>query len=350
MPESIVASPALSPPRALGGAVGSTLLRLSPEDFEVTEELGFSPDGVGAHRLLRVRKRNANTVWVARQLARAAGCHARDVGFAGLKDRRAVATQWFSVPTRGEDSERWHGLEGPDFVVLEAHAHRRKLPRGALAANHFTIRMREFTGDRGALRDRLEALRARGAPNYFGPQRFGRQGANLDRIAHVDGMRRPERGFVLSAARSLIFNAVLAERVAAGNWERLGAGDVAMLEGRGSIFAIETVDAALAQRNERLEVHPTGPLWGAGDSMAQGAVAAMEARIAADYPHAVVAVNGAGMRAERRSLRIAVRDLEYDLAGDPTISFRLSRGAFATSVLRELIDCTNVEVAGEDLD
>lgn len=341
---------ALSPPRALGGAVGLTVLRASPEDFEVTEELGFSPDGDGGHRLLRVRKRNANTVWVARELARAAGCRECDVGFAGLKDRRAVATQWFSVPARGADSEGWPGLEGPDFVVLEAHAHRRKLPRGALASNHFTIRLRAFTGDTNALRDRLEALRTRGAPNYFGGQRFGKSGANLERIGRVAALRRRERGFVLSAARSLIFNAVLAERVATGDWEKLGEGDVGMLEGRNSVFSVETVDTTLAQRCERLEVHPTGPLWGAGESMAKGRVEAMEARIAADFPHAVAAVNDAGMRAERRSLRVTVRDLEYDLAGDPTIAFRLTRGAFATTVLRELVDSTNPDAAGEGLD
>jgi tRNA pseudouridine13 synthase len=343
-------SAALSPPRALGGAVGSTCLRQSPEDFEVAEELGFNPDGDGAHRLLRVRKRNANTTWVARELARAAGCHERDVGFAGLKDRRAVATQWFSVPGRGEDRERWHGLEGRDFVVLEAHAHRRKLPRGALASNHFTIRLREFAGDRDALRERLEALRSRGAPNYFGSQRFGRRGANLERIGRVDALRRHERGYVLSAARSLIFNTVLAERVAAGDWERLAAGDVAILDARGSLFRVDSVDATLAARCENLEVHPTGPLWGSGDSMAGGHVAAMEAKLAAQSPEAVVAVTAAGMRAERRSLRVAVRDLAYDLDGDPTIAFRLCRGAFATSVLRELVDCTNADVAGEDID
>jgi tRNA pseudouridine13 synthase len=350
MPEATNVSVALSPPRALGGAVGSTYLRQTPEDFEVAEELGFTPDGDGAHRLLRVRKRNANTTWVARELARAAGCAERDVGFAGLKDRRAVATQWFSVPGRGEDRERWHGLEGPDFVVLEAHAHRRKLPRGALAANHFTIRLREFAGDRDALRERLEALRTRGAPNYFGSQRFGKRGANLERIGRIDGLRRHERGFVLSAARSLIFNAVLADRVAAGDWERLTPGDVAMLDARGSVFRVDAVDAALAVRCEQLEVHPTGPLWGSGESMAQGRIAALEARIAAHSPEAVVAVTAAGMRAERRSLRVAVRDLTYDLAGDPTIAFRLGRGAFATSVLRELVDCTNADIAGEELD
>jgi tRNA pseudouridine13 synthase len=350
MPEARTLSAALAPPRALGGAVGSTLLRQSPEDFEVAEELGFPPDGDGSHRLLRVRKRNANTQWVARELARAAGCRERDVGFAGLKDRRAVATQWFSVPGRGEDRERWHGHEGRDFVVLEAHAHRRKLPRGALAWNRFTIRLREFSGDREALRGRLEALRTRGAPNYFGAQRFGKDGANLDRIGRIGGLRRHERGFVLSAARSLIFNAVLAERVTAGDWERLVTGDVAMLDGRGSVFPIEAVDVALEARCERLEVHPTGALWGAGESMAQGRVAAMEARVAAHFPEAVVAVNSAGMRHERRSLRVVVRDLAYDLAGDPAISFRLSRGAFATSVLRELVDCTHADIAGEDLD
>ena len=344
MPEKTAARLALDPPRAFGPPVASGMLRVEPEDFTVDEELGFTPDGEGSHVLLRVRKRNANTAWVARELARAAGCGERDVGYAGLKDRRAVATQWFSVPARERDHDRWAAFAGQDFAVLEAHAHRRKLPRGALAANRFVIRLRAVEGDRGALRDRLEHVRARGVPSYFGAQRFGRGGANLDRISRLASLRRHERGMVLSAARSLIFNAVLAARVEDGTWDRIETGDVAILDGRGSIFAVDAADAGLEERSVRLEVHPTGPLWGDGPPATAGRVRALEMEAASRFPGATEAVIEAGMHPERRSLRLAVRDLEYDLHGDPVIVFRLTRGAFATSVLREIAHC--MESAG----
>src|SRR5580698_11076953 len=89
---------ALAAPRAGGEPQATGRLRAVPEDFVVEEALGFAPDGDGAHLLLKVRKRNANTGWVAQELARGLGFHVRDIGFAGQKDRRAVAVQWFSVP------------------------------------------------------------------------------------------------------------------------------------------------------------------------------------------------------------------------------------------------------------
>src|SRR5262245_50015881 len=161
---------ALAPPRAFGAPLGRGRLRAEPEDFLVEEDLGFAPSGAGSHVLLKVRKRNANTEWVARELARAAGCRQHDVGFAGLKDRHAVTTQWFSVPlprqpraarrdaaapggavapvARSDDGNLnsfaapdtanralsdLAAIRGADFEVLEAHAHAKKLPRGALA-------------------------------------------------------------------------------------------------------------------------------------------------------------------------------------------------------------------------
>ena len=183
----------------------------------------------------------------------------------------------------------WQDVRGPDFEVLEAHPHTRKLPRGALAGNRFAVRLRPQDGDGTRLgtllAPRLADISRRGVPNYFGPQRFGRDGANLARThAQLRSLRLEERGFVLSAARSVLFNAVLAARVAAGTWEHFRAGDLANLDGRGSVFAVEETDASLPARCQRLEIHPTGPLWGEGEPPTRAAVHELESGIAAQFP------------------------------------------------------------------
>ena len=331
---------AFEPPRAHGEPLARGALRVEPEDFSVEEELGFAPAGSGQHVLLKVRKRNANTQWVARKLAQSCGCRPADVGYAGLKDRRAVAVQWFSVPQSRLTPEAWRAVGGTDFEVLEAHAHSRKLPRGALAANSFTIRIRNAAVEDSRLAQRAAEIRRRGVPNYFGPQRFGRDGANLVRAAEEPhSLRAPERGLVLSAARSLVFNAVLAERVRDGSWEHLEEGDIANLDGRGSIFPVDSLDQELRARCERLEIHPTGPLWGRGGPGSSRRVLELEARVAAEFPQACALTAGAGMRQERRSLRLAVHDLSWARASATIeVRFRLVRGSFATAVLRELVE------------
>jgi tRNA pseudouridine13 synthase len=342
MAELSARAAALSPPHAHGAPAAVAEFRAAAEDFQVEEDLGFAPAGAGSHLLLKVRKVNANTAWVARELARAAHCRAHEVGYAGLKDRRAVAVQWFSVP-RPRTAVDFCALAAPDFSVLEAHAHNRKLPRGALAGNRFSIRLRPATGSAAQLAaqlaPRLEAIRLAGVPNYFGPQRFGRDGANLQRLAtEVAALHPAERGFVLSAARSVVFNAVLAERVAAGSWGQLQEGDLAVLDGRGSHFAVVAPDEVLRERAARLEIHPTGPMWGQGELATQAGVAALEAAVAARYARECAACADAAMRQERRSLRLAVHELM--LAEEPgalLVAFRLGKGSFATAVLRELL-------------
>ncbi|MGH8136403.1 MAG: tRNA pseudouridine(13) synthase TruD, partial [Steroidobacteraceae bacterium] len=122
---------AIDPPYAHGGPPAAGLIRTDPEDFLVEERLGFQPDGGTGHYLLLVEKRDANTLYVARCLARHAGLPPGDVGFAGLKDRRAVARQWFSMPAR-RDHAPPEGHQGDGFRILEVHPHSRKLRRGAL--------------------------------------------------------------------------------------------------------------------------------------------------------------------------------------------------------------------------
>ena len=330
---------ALAPPRAHGAVPVVLALRAEPEDFVVEEELGFLPAGSGAHLLLRVRKRDANTQWVARELARAAGCRPGEVGYAGLKDRRALAIQWFSVP-RPRTAPDWQHTRGAGFEVLEAHPHTRKLPRGALAGNRFAVRIRAPSGEGAQLAALLAAPLAQvtrcGVPNYYGPQRFGRDGANLvAATTHAVA----ERGFQLSAARSVLFNALLAERVADGSWERLLAGDVANLDGRGSVFAVDELDPGLEARCQRLEIHPTGALWGAGLPQSSQAVRELEAAVAQRFAEQAALCVAAGMRQERRSLRLAVRELTCEPeAAAVLLRFRLPRGSFATAVLRELVE------------
>jgi tRNA pseudouridine13 synthase len=343
-------SAAFSPPGAWGGPLGAGVLRATPEDFEVDEILGFDAAGAGPHALLRVRKRGANTEWVARELARAAGCKPFEVGFAGLKDRNAVTTQHFTIPRGKREAAEFVGLTGEGYEVLSAASHQRKLPRGALEGNRFAITVHALACDAGALRVRIEQIAAGGTPNYFGAQRFGRGAGNLadvvraaERLASGAGGRgrggaRGDGGFMLSAARSVIFNAILAARVGQGSWNRLVPGDVANLDGRGSVFPVAVIDSELEARCAALEIHPTAPLAGAGATMATDAVQVLEESVSAQFPEALAVIAAERMNSERRALRIRVRDLEHEYTGDVLrLRFALGAGSFATTVLREII-------------
>lgn len=331
-------------PFAFGGSDCRAILRSEPEDFRVDEVTLVEPDGDGEHVLLRIEKRNANTDWLAGLLARHAGVPRRDVSYAGMKDRRALTRQWFSVRLAGRPEPDWSALESSEIQILSTARHSRKLRTGALQGNRFVIRARDLQGDTSQLVDRLKSLAQYGMPNYFGEQRFGRENSNLSGASAIfsgsaGSLSRHKRGLYLSAARSLLFNRVLASRVTAGSWSRPMAGERMMLDGSRNSFLADRIDSEILQRIAVMDIHPSGPLWGRGDSLVAGEVEQLERDALAALGEFRKGLEKFGLKQERRSLRARISDLSWTFAGDELeLRFYLPKGSYATVMLRECLD------------
>lgn len=331
-------------PKAFGAAVLKAVMRREPEDFIVEEDLGFEPSGSGEHLFLVVEKRGANTAFVARKLAQWAKVPEHGVGYAGLKDRHALTRQAFTVHLPKKVAPDFSALEGEtEFRILSHAWHAKKLPRGALRGNRFVLTLREVQGEREAIEQRLAQIAARGVPNWFGEQRFGRDGDNLPAAkAMFAGKRvqRDQRSMLLSAARSHLFNRILAERVRCGAWDTPLPGEVFALDGSRSVFGpeIEVETAELRERLARFDIHPSGALWGAGELRSAGIVRELEASVAAGEPEIVAGLQAADLRQERRALRLPVREFAWDWRGEDVLELRLflPAGAYATAVLQEV--------------
>lgn len=328
-------------PYAHGTPPLTARLRSTPEDFQVEEILGYDADGQGEHAMLWVEKRGANTDWVARELARFAGAPPVGVGFAGMKDRHAVTRQAFTVQLAGKPDPDWSAFPHAEVKVLAATRHSRKLKRGALRGNRFVIVLRDVQGDREAAERVLAQIAARGVPNYFGEQRFGREGGNVAQARAMFGGKRVERDkrtFLLSAARSHIFNGVLAERVERGAWDAPLDGEIWSLSGTRSWFGPEPFNDVLADRLARFDIHPSGPLWGQGETPAAAEAAAVENAVAAANQDLADGLAGARMDQERRALRLLPTQFKWRWLGEDALelSFELPAGAYATVIVREL--------------
>ena len=299
------------PPANARAAEASGVLRTTPEDFEVSESLDHEPSGDGEHLYLFLEKRAITTTEVRRRLAVACGVRRMDVSYAGMKDRHAIARQWFSVRVPVNETVEL----GPDLRVLRRARHARKLRRGALRSNRFRIRVR---GVRGDVETHLGQLRGTGAPNYFGHQRFGFAGGNVAAARQWIRDGRPRvprftRGLYLSSLRSFLFNEVLGRRVASGAWRSTLAGE-ALVDGL-----------------------PSGPLWGRGLPPSTGAAGRLESEVATAHADVSDALEHVGLEQERRVLCVVPSDLSWALDGtDLTVEFVLPKGAYATSVLREV--------------
>lgn len=303
-------------------------IRVTNQDFHVEELLGFSPTGWGTHAWLYLENSGDNTVWIAQTVAKLAGIKPSEVSYSGLKDRHAVTRQWFSINLVNRPMPDWRQLP-TSIRPLCVTRSGRKLRRGVHRANRFEITLRDLRGDLADLQSRLDAIARRGVPNYFGEQRFGRRGSNLslgDRWARRELRIKDShrRGLAISALRSYLFNASLASRVQNDTWDKVLVGD--KCTGRGL---------------------PTGPLVGEGRPLNEGlprAIEAQEERCCAVWTQALV---DARLRYERRALVIKPGYFSYSLNERAlTLRFTLDRGEFATAVLRELSDYTDVSRSG----
>jgi tRNA pseudouridine13 synthase len=325
-------------------------MRATPEDFVVEELPGFDASGTGEHLLLTVEKRGMNTAFAARRIAQWAGIPELGVSYAGLKDRHAVTRQRFSIHLPRKIAPDLATLDSEDLRVL-AHAwHARKLPRGALAGNRFELMLRAVQGERDAVEQRLQAIAGRGVPNYFGEQRFGRDGDNVaNALAMFSGrrVRREHRTIFLSAARSALFNRVLAARVASGSWDQGLEGEAWMLDGSRSVFGPEPWNETLAARLAAFDIHPSGPLWGAGGLRTTGAALAIETASLGDAQSLALraGLEAAGLKQERRALRLRPDAMDWEWRDDAPgsgrgeslcLRFSLAPGCYATTVLAEL--------------
>ena len=332
--------------RAHGAPLFAASIRDEPADFQVIEDLGFDLAGDGEHDFLWVEKVAANTDWVARQLARHAGVRAADVGYSGMKDRHAITRQWFSVPRR---ETGWASFAAEGVTILDVRRHHRKLRRGAHAGNSFRIALRtpRATALRQAAEERLACVADCGVPNYFGPQRFGRDGGNIDlarRLFSGARLKRDKRSIAISAARSFLFNEILSARVADGSWQQVLAGEVVNLDGSGSVFRADSVDETLERRAREMDIHPTATLWGlrsdkSRSEVSQGAIEALQRNATEAHTDLRTGLERLGAKASQRPLRLRVQNLSWAFEDDALwLEFRLPAGGFATSVLREIAD------------
>ena len=297
-------------------------IKRNPADFVVREDLGFAPAGSGEHVFYLVRKEGCNTVDVARALADALEVSTGDIGYAGRKDRHAITEQWFSAVT---DQDVWP-CSLPGVECLRSARHTRKLRRGQHRGNQFVLRLRETNADAEL---QLRALSA-GFPNYFGAQRLSpsnveqalewlaQQHLGPDRTSRR--RRKPardgRRGWQLSVLRSMLFNSVVAARVARGNADQSIAGDV-------------LVDDVA-----------TGPLWGRGRSDASGLALEIEQEALQDYADVCASLEYSGLNQDRRAIWVVPENLQIQTveSGVVELSFALPAGAYATSMLEHVVN------------
>jgi len=325
-------------------AVGTALIRCFPEDFRVSEELGFELSGDGEHAFLYLQKRELNTLELVQRLSSLAHVPVRDIGYCGLKDRNAVTGQWFSVGLAGRSEPDWRELElTGDVRVQVVGRHRRKLKRGVHRANRFTLILRQLEGERSLLESRLRQLRAAGVPNYFGEQRFGRDGATYEQaLRWTRGHRhvsREKRSLYLSALRAYVFNSLLAQRVQSGDWCTIERGDVCLLRGTRSFFTCEEVDDDIRSRVARGDLHPGLPLWGEGGSVARLredprlAAGLARCRAVCDF------LEASGTALAWRPARVLPDDFYWQFCDDGNLQldFALGAGSYATALLAEFV-------------
>jgi tRNA pseudouridine13 synthase len=328
-------------PRVYDGQLIEADLRTYSSDFKVNEVLSFEPSGSGEHLFIFVEKHDCNTDWVIRQLCKKLGLTSKQIGYAGKKDRHSVSRQWFSLHLPGVEVSA-KALNTNEFKVLQSIRHNKKLRVGSLLENQFEIILRNLSGQVDPLL--IEKVKENGVPNYFGLQRFGIGGGNLERAdlllaGSIKIKNRNKRGMVISSARSFLFNLILAERVKANSWCLPINGDCLVLNGSRSYFHCEHPSQEELLRASNGDVHVSGVLVGKDDSEVSAESLAIENSILQAYPSWCAGLKKLNVDSARRAFRVVPKNLEVSNEDNSLkLCFSLARGCFATSVIRELVD------------
>jgi tRNA pseudouridine13 synthase len=319
-------------------------IKVEPEDFEVEEIPAYEPAGVGDHLFLWIEKRDIGAEFFTRGIARRLGIPFGEVGTAGLKDRRAVTRQWVSVPAAAEP--RLAELDGDGVRVLRVSRHGNKLRPGHLRGNRFRVLIRDVPTDAAErAAPILDRIRRDGLPNFYGPQRFGRDGetarSGLDLLTGGRrGGRNPFlRKLALSAAQSVLFNDYLGRRLTDGLLRTVLAGDVMAKWPAGGMFVARDAAAEQARFDARETVH-AGPMFGRKTFAAEGVAAEREALALSDAGLTVDSFSGFGklLMGTRRHNLVYVDELEARLEPDGLrLTFTLPAGSYATVLLLEVM-------------
>lgn len=322
-------------------------LKVELTDFQVTEKLGYEPSGQGEHIYLWVQKTGLNTAFLAEEIAKFARVPLRDVTYAGRKDKYAVTKQWFSVHKPGKAEFDWSTLAVEGVQVLKAMRHDKKLRTGVLKGNHFAITVRDISETK-ELSERLLTVAKQGVPNYYGAQRFGdsrydKRGGNLvlaeKMVAGEEIRNRNKRSMAISALRSWFFNEFVSRRIENGLFNQPVSGDIMLLAGSASYFCAARIDETIKQRLLSRDIQLSAPLWGQGPLAAQNTAEVFEYSVANDHPTITATLENLGLKQERRALRLLPDNMQWQISDNLLqLSFDLPAGAFATSVIRELVD------------
>ncbi len=328
---------------AYGKPESSALLKDTPADFKVDEQLGFELTGSGEHHFFLIEKKNLTTEMLVKELAHTLNVAPKYISYAGLKDRQAITTQWLSVHLPGQEIAHANGLKGNQWQVLTYKKHIKKLKIGTLLGNHFQIILKNVSAP-DALAARLNLIKHQGVPNYFGEQRFGYLGQNMVKAKQLlQGdikVKNPFlRGLYLSAARAFLFNHILSARINAGNWQQAIPGDVLQLSGTHSIFAPLDIDETLRRRVSDLDISPVASLWGKGALRMKGQALEIQSNALAPYQDWCAGLVKYHLEHAYRALVLPISTLEDSWLDETTLklNFFLGRGSYATTVIRELV-------------
>ena len=322
----------------------TALLKAECEDFVVKEQLGYDMSGDGEFVAVKVRKTDCNTLFVGEQLAKFAGISARNMSYAGLKDRKAVTEQWFSLQMPGQPTPDFSQFSLEGVEILDITRHQRKIRIGSLQGNHFEILLRNVE-ETDELKVRLDFLAKNGFPNYFTEQRFGRDGNNLTQAlrwanGEIKVKDRNKRSFYLSAARSEIFNLILSKRMELDLAQQILVGDVLQLNGSHSWFVVDESEdlALLQQRLAQQDVLLTAPLIGEEDKSAVD----FENEIFAQHQALFALMRQERMKAARRPILMQPQHFQWQFEPNGLrLQFALPAGSYATALIRELVNVEN---------